>query len=66
MYVFDRDGHYLTGFGASAAGPDHITGPTGLLLDGAGTLYVSDAAGQWDPSLASSLLKFQLLAPLAP
>jgi tripartite motif-containing protein 71 len=64
VFVFDRDGHYLAGFGPSAAGPDQITWPTGLLLDGAGNLYVGDAAGQEDRAVTSYLLKFQLLAPL--
>jgi tripartite motif-containing protein 71 len=66
VFVFDSDGHYLAGFGATAAGPDQITYPTGLLLDSAANLYVSDAAGQLDRALTSWLLKFQLLAPLAP
>lgn len=66
VFVFDRDGHYLAGFGATAAGPDQITSPEGLVLDGAGNLYVSDAAGQNDRALTSWLLKFQLLDPLAP
>jgi outer membrane protein assembly factor BamB/class 3 adenylate cyclase len=66
VFVFDRDGDYVSGFGATAAGPDQITWPTGLLLDGAGNLYVSDGAGQADRALPSWLVKFQLLAPLAP
>ena len=66
VLVFDGDGHYLAGFGATAAGPDQISWPTGLVLDAAGNLYVSDAAGQEDRALTSWLLKFQLLAPLAP
>jgi len=66
VLIFDRDGHYLASFGAGEVGPDPITWPTGLLLDGAGNLYMSDAAGQADRSKPSSLLKFQLLAPFAP
>jgi len=66
VLIFDRDGHYLASFGAGEVGPDQITWPAGLLLDGAGNLYMSNAAGQADRSKPSSLLKFRLLPPFAP
>jgi outer membrane protein assembly factor BamB len=66
VLVFDKDGRYLAGFGSVGTGDGQITWPTGLLLDGSGTLFVGDDASVLDPTMTSRLKAFRLLAPLAP
>ncbi len=66
VLVFDRDGRYLTGFGSKGDADGQVTWPTGLLLDGAGNLYVGDVPSLDDPSRPSQIEKFRLLPPLGP
>jgi tripartite motif-containing protein 71 len=66
VLIFDRDGRYVGGFGSIGPADGQITWPTGLLLDGAGNLYIGDDASAFDSTLPSRIEKFRLLAPFGP
>lgn len=61
--VFDSTGHYLTAWGAPGSSDGDVTFPSGLVLDGAGNVYVGDAA-PLSGSGEGRVEKFHLLPPL--
>jgi tripartite motif-containing protein 71 len=57
--IFAADGSFLASFGAPGSGDGQFTMTYGIALDGAGDVYVTDAA-------TNRVEKFRLLAPFAP
>lgn len=68
VLIFDREGHFLGGFGPSGSSDGELFFPTGILVDDDGNVYVEEA-GDTDccnGSMAGSLQKFALHLPTAP
>jgi outer membrane protein assembly factor BamB len=63
--VFDPDGTYLGGWGVLDAPENDVLWPTGIALDGDGSVYVADA-GNLDGLTGQVVHKFGLLPPFAP
>jgi sugar lactone lactonase YvrE len=58
VQIFDADGKFLASFGSPGSGDGQVEFPFGIVLDGAGNVYVTDAA-------TNRVEKFRLLPPFA-
>jgi sugar lactone lactonase YvrE len=65
VVVFAPDGTYLGGFGVPGDGNGDVRWPTGIAIDGKGTLFLGDA-GVSPESGHGWIDRFRLLPPLSP
>lgn len=64
VLVFSADGQYLGGFGPLGSNDGQLYFPTGILLDGAGNVFVKDEGNATGPKpVAGSIQMFRLSAP---
>jgi outer membrane protein assembly factor BamB len=64
--VFAPDGRFLGGFGIRGDANGDVQWPTGLVLDGKGSLYLGDVGPGPDTGTIGSIKRFRLLPPVAP
>jgi outer membrane protein assembly factor BamB len=66
VVVFAPDGRLLGGFGVRGDGNGDVAWPSGIVLDGKGSLFLADVGVGPDPGAKGWIQKFRLLPPFRP